>query len=138
MAVLRFSRWYPKLRCPIFTTIRRHHKREWDVGNNIVVFIGNRRLFSAKIATREILSLHNIATAFLCFDTNTTTRRNALAVLQSFYKTKIDPYTKFNVYLIINTEVIVDYRPKAAGYTPSIEGGAIGDEGGASGLLRYV
>lgn len=84
--VLKFSRDWPKLDAPIFTTIRKSHAPyEADEGTVFDVETPTRR-FTAVLLFNTGSSIEDLSTDLLCYDTDTKTREEALAVLNGFYR----------------------------------------------------
>lgn len=99
LQVIKFTHDYPKLDDEKFTTIRRYGGR-YKVGEVYEVKAPSQR-FIAFLVSKEKKTLEEMSTAFLCYDTNTANREEAIKVLNSFYKKPISETEKLSVLTFV-------------------------------------
>lgn len=88
--ILIFSNNWSKLNSEFFTTIRR--RKKILPGETIKVMVKTTNTeFSVKCLLVDKVLLKDIPTVFLCYDTDTTTREEAIGVINSFYRNPILP-----------------------------------------------
>jgi len=85
---LTFSHYYSKFNKNKFTTIRRHN-HGYKVGKNLNIVVKGKMLGVAKIIFMHVTELENIKTEFLLQDTDKKSRKEAIALLNSFYQKPI-------------------------------------------------
>jgi len=86
MTYIKFSHDYPKLEENIFPTIRRYDR--YDLEEHIQVKTPTTE-FPAIIIGKTKMRLDQISDNFVCYDTNTPNRLEAIKVLNSFYRKPI-------------------------------------------------
>ncbi|MGC9781736.1 MAG: hypothetical protein HZR80_21020 [Candidatus Heimdallarchaeota archaeon] len=101
---LPFSFNWSKLHQPMFTTLRKSKK----VQEEEQVKVLNRKIgetFTARCLLVVKYPLDAIPTSLLCYDTDTITREDAIAEIQSFYRKPLTPETIFYIHLLQKEEV---------------------------------
>ena len=99
MKKLIFSKWYEKLGNPLFITLRK--RPLCFAGEKVKVEIKNEPImFHAQCLQLIPLPLDEITDELLLFDTDTKTRREAINLLQSFYRKKIQPTDKWYLHIL--------------------------------------
>ena len=100
---MNFKHNYEKLKNNVFTTIRRHDKPEYKVGNIEPIELKERFLFNAEIIFKRKRFLYKIPTLILVADTwpFAKNRSEALDLIQSFYETPIKIYKERFVFLTL-------------------------------------
>ena len=93
-----FSHEYTKLAFHLFPTIRRYDRYPF-VGTIHIVTSPNRK-FRAILILKIKMILKDIPTAFLCYDTDTLNRKDAIKTLNSFYKNKIRDDEKLTILFL--------------------------------------
>lgn len=81
MEHVRFAEDFPKLGEPLFSTIRLKTLEE----DQIYQIITPSSNFQATLIKQKEIRLGNLSDVFLCEDTNTKTRKEAMAKLRTFY-----------------------------------------------------
>jgi len=84
---MKYSSNYGKLYKPYYTTIRRYSKGKMG---DFVKEIYPNGVHSAQILRVERKTLNEITTEFLLADTDCKTRKEAIRLIESFYKKPID------------------------------------------------
>jgi len=97
MKQIKFSHDYIKISYPFFPTIRRYDR--YDLGS-IYQVISPSKTFEARIILKNKMNLANIPTWFLCFDTETTNRDEAIKTLNSFYRKNIHPLEPLTIVFL--------------------------------------
>lgn len=97
MNKLNFYHDYNKLNYPFFPTIRRYDR--YSLGS-IVQVNSPSKTFEARIILKTKMTLSNIPTWFLCFDTETINRDEALETLNSFYQKTIHPLENLTILFL--------------------------------------
>jgi len=100
---MNFKHNYEKLKNNVFTTIRRHDKPEYKVGNIEPIELQEKFLFNAEIIFKRKRFLYKIPTSILVADTwpFAKNRFEALDLIQSFYETPIKIYKERFVFLTL-------------------------------------
>lgn len=110
---LNFSyRDYYKLEKDSFSTIRKKRFPKSLVGKIVTITINREPLFCARVLAVEYKPLQDLETSFLIEDTTRhakpiTTREQAIALLQSFYRNAITPATEFSVITLEKLDVMI-------------------------------
>lgn len=99
--IIRFSHHYSKLDEKLFSTIRRYDK--YSIYDSFLV-TSRGLVFEALLINKIKIMLKNIPTAFLLYDTDAKTRKEAIKILNSFYQKKIknDEYLTILFLLRVN------------------------------------
>jgi len=84
MNYIKFSHEYPKLRETIFPTIRRYDR--YPSPGTIMTVKTPLETFKATLIEKWKMPLNRISPHFLCYDSNTVTREEAIKRFNSFYR----------------------------------------------------
>jgi hypothetical protein len=96
---LVFSKWYAKLSEGLFITLRK--RPQCFAGEIVEVTIKKSPVyFHAQCLQVIPLPLEELSDELLQFDTDCSTRKEAINLLQSFYRNKIEPTTKFYLHIL--------------------------------------
>ena len=107
--VIAFSHDYSKLHKKTFSTIRRRDKG-FEPGDVVWIRGVNGWMGQARILLKHKKSLRELNTEFLLQDTDCTTRQEAIALLQSFYKKPLLIDEKLTIYYLV-WETIYSQNP---------------------------
>ena len=97
MKIIKFSHDYSKLNYHLFTTIRRYDR--YTVGE-ILTAESPSKTFESRIILKIKMKLSDIPTHFLCFDTDTMNRDEAIETLDSFYNKTIHSEERLTLLLL--------------------------------------
>ena len=104
MIKLGFTHEYSKLENNLFSTIRRYDHYPVGVIHRVT---SPKRKFNAILILKIKMQLKEIPTPFLCYDTDKTTRKEAIHLLNSFYKLCIVPDEKLTILLLRKTDLVI-------------------------------
>lgn len=100
--ILPFSETdYEKLQYDVFPTIRRRDKYGYE-GELVTITHGKRgsriELGTARIISKQTITLSELTNRFLCYDTQSRTLTESVESLNSFYQNAIDPEEELTLY----------------------------------------
>jgi len=101
---LGFTHEYSKLEHHLFSTIRRYDHYPVGVIHRVT---SPKRKFNAILLLKVKMMLKDIPTPFLCYDTDTKTRNEALLLLNSFYNLCIAPNETLTILFFEKTEKVI-------------------------------
>ena len=104
MIKIGFSHEYTKLKVHLFPTIRRYDHYPVDVIHRIT---SPKRKFNAILLLKVKMKLKDIPTTFLCYDTDTINRKEAIETLNSFYKLEIRDEETLTILFFEKTDLVV-------------------------------
>ena len=84
MQVIKFAKDYAKLKSKSFSTLRFHDKYE---KGKVYLIKTPTKEFKARLITMDYEKVKDIPTFWLCGDTDTHSRKQAIKQLQSYYPT---------------------------------------------------
>lgn len=98
--ILVFSKHYSKLGSDLFITLRR--RKQCKVGSIVTVLVKEPKS-KGKAECLEIIpiDLGVLSDELLVYDTDTSNRKEAMELLQSFYRITIDDDSKFYLHLFV-------------------------------------
>ena len=100
MKNLVFSKWYEKLDNDLFITLRK--KPQCFAGEVVKVTIKKEPIyFEARCLQLFTRSLGELSDWLLMFDTDTSSRKDAIALLQSFYRNPLRKNELFMVHVMV-------------------------------------
>jgi hypothetical protein len=102
---VRFEEDFPKLENPLFSTIRLKELKE----DKVYEIITPTRTFKASLLLIKEVNLSTLSDKFLCEDTNTKTRGEAMAKLRTFFPDLSDNHT-VNLMWFHNREALKNDR----------------------------
>ena len=104
MIKIGFSHEYTKLDYHFFPTIRRYDHYPVGVIHRIT---SPKRKFNAILLLKVKMKLKDIPTPFLCYDTDTINRKEAIETLNSFYKIEIRDEETLTILFFEKTDLVI-------------------------------